>query len=63
MRSARCERDRAHNRQLHIDQHLSLMLLFMFNPIRLSLRALQRARELNKDSEDPERAQPGLLPP
>ena len=43
-----CERDRAHNRTLHMDQYVSLLLLYMFNPICTSLRALQQASELNK---------------
>jgi hypothetical protein len=42
------ERDRAGNRQWHMDQHIALLLLFMFNPICDSLRALQRASELKK---------------
>ena len=42
------ERDRAGNRQRHMDQHIALLLLFMFNPICDSLRALQRASELKK---------------
>lgn len=43
-----CQRDRAHNRILHMDQYVSLLLLYMFNPICVSLRALQQASELNK---------------
>jgi hypothetical protein len=42
------ERDRAGNRQWHMDQHIALLLLFMFNPICDSLRALQRASRLKK---------------
>jgi len=42
------ERDRAGNRQWHMDQHIALLLLFMFNPICDSLRSLQRASQLNK---------------
>jgi hypothetical protein len=42
------ERDRAGNRQWHMDQHIALLLLFMFNPICDSLRALQRASQLKK---------------
>ena len=42
------ERDRAGNRQWHMDQHIALLLLFMFNPICDSLRALQRASHLKK---------------
>ena len=48
LRDAGCQRDRAHNRTLHMDQYVSLLLLYMFNPICTSLRALQQASELNK---------------
>ena len=41
-----CERDKAGNRQLHFDQYCTLVLLFLFNPIVTSLRALQQASEL-----------------
>jgi hypothetical protein len=40
------ERDRAGNRTLHMDQHCALMLLYLFNPIVSSLRAIQQASEL-----------------
>ena len=43
-----CERDRAHNRKLHMDQYMLLLLMFMFNPICSSLRALQQASGLKK---------------
>lgn len=43
-----CQRDRAHNRQLHMDQYVLLLLLYMFNPICVSLRALQQASTLKK---------------
>jgi hypothetical protein len=43
-----CQRDRAGNRQLHMDQYMSLLLLYMFNPICTSLRAVQQASELRK---------------
>src|SRR4030042_6002986 len=43
-----CERDRAHNRELHMDQYMVLLLLYMFNPICVSLRALQQASTLKK---------------
>ena len=43
-----CQRDRAGNRLLHMDQYLSLLLLYMFNPICTSLRSLQQASELHK---------------
>jgi len=41
-----CMRDRAGNRKLHFDQYCTLILLFLFNPIVTSLRALQQASEL-----------------
>ena len=43
-----CQRDRAGNRLLHMDQYVSLLLLYMFNPICTSLRSLQQASELKK---------------
>ena len=43
-----CQRDRAGNRILHMDQYMSLILLYMFNPICSSLRAVQQASELKK---------------
>jgi len=43
-----CERDRAGNRRLHMDQYVSLLLLYMFNPICTSLRSVQQASELKK---------------
>src|SRR6266498_5472541 len=48
LHDAGCARDRAHNRLLHMDQHAALLLLWMFNPICSSLRALQQASELAK---------------
>ena len=41
-----CERDRADNRKLHMDQYCMLVLLYLFNPICSSLRAVQQASEL-----------------
>ena len=41
-----CERDTAGNRDLHFDEYCCLVLLFFFNPIVDSLRALQQASEL-----------------
>ena len=43
-----CQRDIAHNRDLHYDQYCLLILLFLFNPMVDSLRAIQRASELKK---------------
>ena len=41
-------RDKAGNRQLFFDQYVALLLLYFFNPIITSLRALQQATELDK---------------
>jgi len=41
-------RDTAGNRILHMDHYMSLLLLYMFNPICTSLRAIQQASELKK---------------
>jgi hypothetical protein len=43
-----CARDRAHNRTLHYDQYLALMLMYLFNPIVSSLRAMQQASTLRQ---------------
>lgn len=43
-----CERDRAGNRSLHMDQYCMLVLLYMFNPVVTSLRGLQQASGLKK---------------
>jgi hypothetical protein len=43
-----CARDKAGNRKLHYDQYCLLVLLFLFNPVMRSLRALQQASELQK---------------
>jgi hypothetical protein len=43
-----CERDKAGNRQLHMDEYCLLVLLFLFNPVVRSLRAIQQASELRK---------------
>ncbi|WP_205847940.1 IS4 family transposase [Anaerohalosphaera lusitana] len=48
LHEAGCENDRAGNRLLHMDQYMSLLLLYMFNPICTSLRAVQQASELKK---------------
>ena len=41
-----CQRDKAGNRDLHYDQYCLMVLVFLFNPICSSLRALQQASEL-----------------
>ena len=43
-----CGRDKAGNRKLHFDQYCMLVLLFLFNPIVRSLRAIEQASELRK---------------
>jgi hypothetical protein len=48
LHTAACGRDRAHNRELHMDQYMTLLLLYMFNPICVSLRALEQASTLKK---------------
>jgi len=48
LHDAGCERDKAGNRLLHMDQYMSLILLYMFNPICTSLRSIQQASELKK---------------
>lgn len=48
LREVGCERDKAGNRQLFMDQYCVLILLFLFNPIVTSLRGLQQASELKK---------------
>jgi hypothetical protein len=46
LREVGCERDKAGNRRLHMDQYCALVLLFLFNPCVRTLRALQQASEL-----------------
>lgn len=41
-----CDRDKAHNRELHFDDYILLVLLAMFNPLLDSLRTLQMASDL-----------------
>lgn len=48
LHDAGCLRDRAHNRSLHMDQYMTLLIMYMFNPICSSLRALQEASDLKK---------------
>jgi hypothetical protein len=43
-----CQRDKAGNRKLHYDQYCLLVLLFFFNPVVRSLRAIEQASELRK---------------
>jgi len=48
LHSVATERDKAGNRNLHMDQYMSLILLAMFSPICTSLRAIQQASDLKK---------------
>jgi len=48
LHEAGCERDKAGNRDLHMDQYCALILLFMFSPVVDSLRSIQRVSELRK---------------
>jgi hypothetical protein len=43
-----CQRDKAGNRELHFDQYCMLVLLFLFNPVVRSLRAIEQASALRK---------------
>ncbi len=43
-----CRRDKAGNRILHYDQYAALILLYFFNPIVTSLRAIQQTSQLQK---------------
>ena len=51
LREVGCERDTAGNRQLHFDEYVTLVLLYMFNPLIDSVRMLQQASALEKVSE------------
>jgi hypothetical protein len=48
LRPVGCDRDRAGNRRLYMDQYVALLLLYLFNPVCESLRAVQRLSELEK---------------
>src|SRR5689334_11578456 len=41
-----CDRDKAGNRELHFDDYVLLVLLYLFNPMIDSLRDLQTVAEL-----------------
>jgi len=43
-----CQRDKAGNRTLHFDQYCMLVLLFLFNPVVRSMRAIEQASALRK---------------
>lgn len=46
LHDAGCQRDREGNRLLNMGQYMSLLLLYMFNPICTSLRAVQQASQV-----------------
>lgn len=48
LHSAGCRRDKAHNRELHFDDYVLLILLWMFNPLIDSLTTLQRVAGLEE---------------
>jgi hypothetical protein len=51
LRDCGCERDGAHNRDLHFDQYVTLVLLYLFNPLIDSMRVLQEAAAVDKIAE------------
>lgn len=46
-----CERDKAGNRDLHFDDYVLLILLYLFNPLIDSMRTLQKVAELPEVQE------------
>ena len=46
LHDAGCGRDRAGNRELHFDDYVLLVLLYLFNPLIDSVRTLQRVAGL-----------------
>src|SRR4051794_33220230 len=48
LRDVGCERDRAGNRELHFDGYCKLVLLYVWNPLIGSVRALQQAVGLER---------------
>lgn len=48
LHDAGCDRDKAGNRRLHLDQYCTLILLALFSPLARSLRALSQASGLGK---------------
>lgn len=46
-----CQRDSAGNRQLHFDEYVTLVLLYLMNPMIDSVRGLQRAAAVDKVAE------------
>jgi hypothetical protein len=51
LHGAGCDRDKAHNRQLHFDDYTLLILLYLFNPMVDSMRTLQKVSELPEIQE------------
>ena len=51
LRDSGCGRDAAGNRDLHFDQYVTLVLLYLFNPLIDSVRTLQRATAVDKLAE------------
>jgi hypothetical protein len=48
LRDSGCGRDAAGNRDLHFDEYVTLVLLYLFNPMIDSVRTLQRATAVDK---------------
>src|SRR5688500_12089461 len=48
LRDCGCARDRAGNRDLHFDQYVTLVLLYLFNPLINSMRVLQEAASIGR---------------
>ena len=48
LHDAACQRDIAGNRELFMDEYMTLLILAMFNPMLDSIRTLQDATELRK---------------
>jgi hypothetical protein len=46
LHTAGCDRDKAANRELHFDDYVLLILLYLFNPLIDSMRTLQKVSEL-----------------
>ena len=51
LRDSGCGRDAAGNRDLHFDEYVTLVLLYLFNPMIDSVRTLQRATAVDKLAE------------
>jgi hypothetical protein len=51
LRDDGCGRDAAGNRDLHFDEYVTLVLLYLFNPMIDSVRTLQRATAVDKLAE------------